>query len=280
MKTTALLFIALLLGILPFMSRGAENSVLKQTPTLTLKMASRMIEVAVRRADELNEQVTIVIIGTDGLPLTLRRHESSPGIIYERALQQAEDAWLENKGPGTQILWEKQRIGGIGVSGASETSNQEISTVAYDVLIEAFTNKNPVLCSNKELLKVILYVRASEIIETADFYRDAIGLQQLSPSAAYGWIVFNAGAVNICLREKDKTSLRNKATNLALYSGTRKDVEALYNRLLEAGYNEKNQINPERDKTMGRLQQSEAMTTFWIKDPAGNTIQIESLRKK
>ena len=114
--------------------------------------------------------------------------------------------------------------------------------------------------------------------EATEFYRKAIGLQQMNPPMDTGWVVFDAGTVNICLREKDKTSLRPKITNLALYSGTREEVENLHARLIEDGYKVTSNINPEYDKTMGRLRHNNAMTTFWIKDPAGNTVQIESLR--
>jgi len=127
-----------------------------------------------------------------------------------------------------------------------------------------------------------------------------MGLQQMNPPANTDWVVFDAGAVKLCLISKDKNSIRNKATNFALYSGTRKEVAALHARLeatnfalysgtrkevaalharlAKDGYKVTRNINPEKDKTMGRLRHEKTMTTFWIKDPAGNTVQIESLR--
>ncbi len=271
----ALLFVA------PFWSSAQDNPVLKSTPTLTLELATRMMEVAARRATELNEKVTIVIVGTDGLPLTIRRHEESPGLIYEQALRRAETAWLEKKetDAGLPVVVSNQRIGGIGVSGAPKDLNREIGNAALQIFEETLENKIPVQSADKELLKIILYVKRNEMAETVAFYRDAIGLQQLNPPADTGWVVFDTGAVNICLKEKDKTSLRDKATNFALYSGTRDEVEALHTRLIEEGYKVTSDINPEKDKTMGLLRHEETMTTFWIKDPAGNTVQIESLRK-
>lgn len=273
----------LLLATAPFSAKGQETSaselvVLKSTPTLTLELASRMINVAARRATELNEKVTIVIVGTDGLPLAVRRHEDSPGMVYEQAIEQAQTAWLKNRGDGLPLTWKQLRVGGIGVCGAPDQMNREIAAAALDVFNGALNKKLPVQSAGKELLKIILYVKPSEIIETATFYREAIGLQQLTTYP--DWIEFDAGTANICLREKDKSSARDKATNFALYSGTREDVERLYKNLLEAGYKATTDINPEHDKTMGLLRNERTMTTFWIKDPAGNTVQIESLRTR
>jgi len=239
-----------------------------------------MMEVAARRAEELNQTVAVVIVGTDGLPLTVRRHEGSPGIIYEQALQSAQTAWIEKKeiDSGLPVLSGSHRLGGIGVSGASDNQNREIGTVALNIFKETLKKNIPVQAAKMELLKIILYVRASEMPETTLFYKEAIGLQQLNPPADTGWVVFDAGTVNICLHAKDKTSVRNKATNFALYTGTREEVAALHTRLAKDGYKVTRDINPEKDKTMGRLRNEKTMTTFWIKDPAGNTVQIESLR--
>jgi len=268
----AILFAASFWGI------SQETPVLKSTPTLTLELAERMMEVAVRRADELNEKVAIVIIGTDGLPLTIRRHEETPGLMYEQTLQQAQSAWLEKTKTesGLPILSGGQRLGGIGVGGA--TRNMEIGNAALEIFSETLKKKIPVQSADKELLKIILYVRASEMPETTHFYKEAMGLQQLNPPADTGWVVFDTGTVNICLHTKDKNSARDKATNFALYSGTRREVADLHARLIEDGYKVTSDINPKMDKTMGRLRHEKTMTTFWIKDPAGNTVQIESLR--
>ena len=262
-----------------FWSTAQENPALKNTPTLTLELAERMMEVATRRADELNQTVSIVIIGTDGFPLTLRRHEESPKIVYEQAIESAQAAWLNEKetNSGLPITSDNQRLGGIGVGGATQGLNKEIGAAALDVFKEILAKKNPVQTANKELLKIILYVRRSEMLETTDFYREAIGLQQLCP-ANLTWNEFEAGGTTLCLHVKDKNSLRKKTTNIALYSGTREEVEALHSRLVKNGYKVTRDINPERDKTMGRLREEKTMTTFWIKDPAGNTVQIESLR--
>ena len=274
-----LTFLILLL-VAPFHGVGADNPVLKSTPTLTLELASRMMEVAARRAEELNEGVTIVIVGTDGLPLTLRRHEDNPEIIYEQALHCAQTAWLDKKetASGLPIVLRNRRLGGIGVSGATQNQNKEIGRTALDVFTETVKKKIPVQSAKMELLKIILYVRGGEMAETTRFYQKAIGLQQLNPPADTGWVVFDAGTVNLCLHTKDETSTRKKATNFALYSGTREEVAALHARLAKDGYKVTRDINPEKDKTMGRLRHEETMTTFWIKDPAGNTVQIESLR--
>ena len=274
---TRLTFLILLL-VAPFHGVGADNPVLKSTPTLTLKLASRMMEVAVRRAEELKASVVIVIVGTDGAPLTIRRNENCPGVLYEQALQSARTAWLDKTetGGGIPLLLSRQRVGGIGVSGSLPEKNREIGKTALDIFTQALQKKFPIQRSTKELLKIILYVRASEIDETAEFYKKAIGLPQLT--AFSDWKEFDAGPVTLCLHEKDKSSPRDKATNFALYSGTREQVAALHARLIEDGYKVTSDINPEHDKTMGRLRHEETMTTFWIKDPAGNTIQIESLR--
>jgi hypothetical protein len=45
-------------------------------------------------------------------------------------------------------------------------------------------------------------------------------------------------------------------------------------------YRTTSEINPEREKKMGILRHEKDMTTFWIKAPAGNTVQIESLRTR
>ena len=263
-----------------FWSMAQENPAIKSTPTLTLELATRMMEVAARRAEELNEAVTIVIVGTDGLPLTIRRHEESPSVIYEQALQSAQSAWIEKKetGSGLPILSRSHRLGGIGVAGADQNLNKKIGRTAVEIFEETLQNNVPVQSAKMELLKIILYVRAWEIAETADFYRNAIGLQQMNPENKTGWIVFNTGTVNLCLRAKDRTSIRVKTTNLAIYGGTREEVKALHARLIEDGYKVTTDINPKMDKTMGRLREEKTMTTFWIKDPAGNTVQIESLR--
>lgn len=276
----ALLLILALLFAAPLWSSAQDVPVLKNTPTLTLELASRMMEVADRRAEELNQAVSIVIVGTDGLPLMVRRHEEAPGLVYEQALQDAQAAWLDKKetAAALPVLSGTHRLGGIGVSGAAPSKNKEIGRSALEVFNETLKKKIPVQTAEKELLKIILYVRPSEMTEVADFYREAIGLQQV---VAYSnWVEFEAGTANICLHEKDKNSVRAKATNFALYSGTREEVAALHARLIEDGYKVTSDINPEKDKTMGRLRHEEAMTTFWIKDPAGNTVQIESLRTR
>ncbi len=269
----ALLFAAPLRGV-----AQEDSPALKQTPTLTLELATRMMEVAARRAHELNKKVSIVIVGTDGLPLIVRRHEENPGLIYNQALKRAQTARVGQGGAGLPIAWKDQSIGGIGVGGADDAASREISAAAIGIFTDTVAKRVPVQNADKELLKIILYVRASKMPETVAFYKKAIGLQQLNPPADTGWVVLDAGTVNICLREKDKTSMRNKATNFALYSGTRNEVKALHARLIEEGYKVTRAINPEKDKTMSRLRNEETMTTFWIKDPAGNTVQIESLR--
>jgi len=280
MKQPFIRFALLALLLTPFWSIAQDNPALKSTPTLTLEVANRMMEVASRRADELNEKVAIVIIGTEGLPLTIRRHEETPGLIYEQALARAQDAWLEKReiDAGFPVTLQNQRVGGIGVSGALLDQNREIGIAALDIFKDILKKRLPIQNTDKELLKIILYVKRSEMPETTHFYREAIGLQQLNPPADTGWVVFDTGTVNLCLREKDKSSARDKATNFALYSGTREEVTALHARLIKDGYKVTNDINPEKDKTMGRLREEKTMTTFWIKDPAGNTVQIESLR--
>lgn len=270
---------SILLAI-PFLGISTEVPSLKNTPTLTFELADRMMDVAARRAEELNQAVSIVIVGTDGLPLNIRRHEDCPGLFYEQSIQKAQTAWLEKKETESSLplIVGNQRVGGIGASGAAQNLNKEISRAGLEVFTKTLNQKIPTQTANKELLKIILYVRAWEMTETADFYRNAIGLHQMNPPANAGWIVFDAGAVNICLHVKDKNSVREKATNFALYSGTREEVAALHARLIDDGYKVTRDVNPERDKTMGRLREEETMTTFWIKDPAGNTVQIESLR--
>ena len=262
----------------PFWSAAQNTPALKNTPTLTLELAARMMEVATRRATELNSKVCIAIIGGDGLPLTIRRHEEAPGFIYQQALEQAQSAWLDNTGPGLSLAWNQHRIGGIGVSGASEKPSREIATAALDVFNHAIKKKLPVEPAPMELLKIILYVKPSKMEEASTFYREDLNLQQVTTFD--NWIEFEAGTVSLCLSEKREWSRRDKATNFALYSGTREEVEALYGRLIEKGYKVTSDINPERDKTIGRLRHEELMTTFWIKDPAGNTVQIESLRTR
>ena len=291
MKKNLSTLLLVVLCAAPLHKLCASDAIIKQTPTLTLELANRMMKVAARRAEELDANVSITIIGSDGLPLAIRRHEENPHAVYEGSLRKAEAAWYNKKETGNEnahplisekggvpVVWNEHRIGGIGVCGAQPNIDREIATAALDVFQDALDENFPVQSARLELLKIILYIRASEFEETADFYRDDIGLQQLTTWE--DWIEFEAGTANICLRAKDKSSARTKATNLALYSGTREDVAALHARLTEAGYKEFNAINPERDKTMGRLRHEEEMTTFWIKDPAGNTVQIESLRKR
>jgi len=143
MKQRFILFTLLL--AMPLLGVGAENSVLKNTPTLTLELATRMMDVASRRAEELNEKVSIVIVGADGLPLTIRRHEENPGLIYEQALGNAQAAWLEKKETvsGLPVLSGNQRLGGIGIAGASENPNKEIGTVALNIFKETLKKNIP-----------------------------------------------------------------------------------------------------------------------------------------
>ena len=280
MKLRTLLIIILHVLIAPLYGMSSENNpALKSTPTLTLELATRMVEVAARYAEELHHTVGIIIIGTDGFPLVLRRHEETPGIVYEQTLKSARSAWVSKKETESSfpIIIDGQRLGGIGVGGATQSINKQIGTEALSVFHETVAKKSPVLSANKELLKIILYVRRSEMLETTDFYSNTIGLHQRS-SSNLTWNEFEAGSVTLCLHVKDKNSSREKATNIALYSGTREDVKALHARLIDQGYSVTSDINPKRDKTMGRLQEKATMTTFWIKDPAGNTVQLESLR--
>lgn len=264
------------------LSVGAQDSILKQNPTLVTILAERMQEVAVRRADELNQKVAIVIVGSDGLPLTTYRSEDAPGLFYEQALEQAKKTWLtKNETPGgLPVVWKNHRIGGIGVAGSSSDSqNSDIAQSAKDVFTTTLSQNIPIQSPARELLKIILYVKPSKMEETAEFYRDAIGLPL---TVNFGnWKMFEAGSVSLCLSLKeDDRSLRDKATNFALYSGTREEVAELHERLEQAGYRTTSDLNPEREKTMGVLRHERMMTTFWIKDPAGNTVQIESLRTR
>ena len=64
------------------------------------------------------------------------------------------------------------------------------------------------------------------------FYRDTLGLKVLDQNKKNAYAILDTGPAKLILEEKDDTQLIGRYTGLSL---TVKDIEALYNQLIQRG---------------------------------------------
>ncbi len=179
-----------------------------------------------------------------------------------------------------------QDLSSIGITGAPQEIDKEIAETALKVI-------NQPLTSNIEIRKNILYVEEEKCKEVALFYHEMIGIPYNNKiTDDYFWVEFKTGNTKLCIHHNNKgiEMPKNGSTHIVFYLGNQKQVNSLYQKLIDSNYKIK-KIG-EKDKTLKHNQISQLIlwknknpkageiSSFWLSDPVGNIVQIEHKHKE
>ena len=133
------------------------------------------------------------------------------------------------------------------------------------------------------IIKNILYVDADQFEAMANFYQKGLGIPAVyCDPANLGWAEFDTGSTRLCFHGNPhyKTDLSGdhmKYNHIVLCAGDIETVSGLREKFVQNGYAEKELYDVERGE-VSVLVEHEAYVVFWVSDPMGNMIQVESVQ--
>lgn len=189
---------------------------------------------------------------------------------------------------------DQAQVGEIGAGGGGPETDGQTGEAGLGVSKQALeaTNADGEAASGGVMTKFIIYAEKEEINGLAEFYRDIIGLTPigyLNP----GWNHFDTGNGRLCMHHNNLyrgTIAGPRHSHIVIAKGkTRRDIENMHAAICAAGYRvlkddpedmtkkvpmKQKEISPVWTGKDGKS--GKDTYTFWLLDPVGNMVQIES----
>ena len=171
--------------------------------------------------------------------------------------------------------------------------NYKITTIATLLLIVLFACESKKVSKDTllsvELRKTIIYAEEDQCEELTLFYHDDLNIPYTNNiNNDYSWVEFETGSCHLCIHHNNKREKAYKGgvINIVLYADTKEKVISLHKTFIDKNYIETPLIGTKNNKHLAPKQISEIidwealngeqMFSFWVCDPIGNIVQIES----
>ncbi len=176
----------------------------------------------------------------------------------------------------------------------AEQSSKAVGTTATKCQLEEEKKQNgikQVSCLTINMIKTVFYVNKDKWEENCKFYTEVLSLPYVVGPNKF-WVEFGSGNCRICMHHNETKDgeiykeVRNyslKGNHIALEVGSIDNVKQMYNRIAKMDYTKGNEIMPKNENELGKLfswgDKEQEYFSFWLIDPNGNVIQIETKHK-